>query len=198
MMLPYNTDMEPMLLPEYGRHFQGLVDYCVAIPDRDERTACAYAIADTMASSFPELVLDENDYSQIWNVLNILSRFELDIDFPCEVISAEKLNPKPKKIPYSNPKMRFRHYGKNIEKMIEQVSQLEEGEDKKRFVELIANYMKRLMLQHNREGAEDSKILKDLSLFSNGAISLNSEDFKLQEFNEGPSTRIQNKKKKRK
>lgn len=181
MMLPYNTDMEPMLLPEFGRHLQGLVDYCVAIPDRDERTACAYAIADTMASMFPDLVGDGRDYSQIWNQLNIMSRFELDIDFPCEVISAEKMNPKPEKLKYSNPEIRFRHYGKNIEKMIEVVANIEEGEERDLLISMIAHHMKKLMLQHNREGADDAKILRDLALFSGGKIDLDPNTYHLQE-----------------
>lgn len=198
MMLPYNTDMEPMLLPEYGRHLQGLVDYCVAIPDREERTACAYAIADTMASIFPDLVGENNDYSIVWNQINIMSRFELDIDFPCEVITAEKLHPKPEKIPYSNPEMKFRHYGKNIEKMIAVVSDLEDTPEKDVLISMIAHHMKKLMLQHNKEGADNAKILKDLALYSKGRINLDPETYLLHEIREAPQPSVQNKKKKRK
>lgn len=198
MMLPYNTDMEPVLLPEFGRHIQGLVDYCVAIPDRDERTACAYAIADTMASIFPEIVGENGDYSKIWNEINIMSRFELDIDFPCDVITAEKLNPKPEKIPYSNPQMRFRHYGKNIEKMIKVVSDLEDGPEKESLVSMIAHHMKKLLLQHNKEGVDDAKILRDLALYSEGKISLDPETYLLHEIREAPAPKVQNKKKKKK
>lgn len=198
MMLPYNTDMEPVLRPEFGRHIQGLVDYCVAIPDRDERTACAFAIADTMASIFPELVGIDGDYTQIWNEINIMSRFELDIDFPCDVITAEKLHPKPEKIPYSNPDMRFRHYGKNIEKMISAVNEMQNGEDKDELVSMIANHMKLLMLQHNREGSDNAKILRDLALFSDGKIELDPETYPLQDFPDVDLQRVQTKKKKRK
>lgn len=197
-MLPYNTDMEPILLPEYGRHLQGLVDYCVRIPDREEREACAYAIADTMAGIFPELLGPDKDYSKIWDQINIMSRFELDIDFPCEVITAEKMNPKPSKIPYSNAQMRFRHYGKNIEKMIEQVASAEDGEEKDMLVSMLAHHMKKLMLQHNPEGSDDAKILRDLSVFSGGRIDLNPEEYHLHEYKELRQPSKTNKKKKRK
>ena len=198
-MLPYNTDMEPIHLPEYGRHIQGLVDYCVGIPDREERTACAYAIADTMAGIFPELLGDNNDYSKIWDQINIMSRFELDIDFPCEVITAEKLNPKPDKIPYSSPDMRFRHYGKNIEKMISIVADLEDGEEKNVLISMLAHHMKKLMLQHNREGADDAKILRDLALYSDGRINLDPSTYLLHEYREAPvQQHAANKRKKRK
>lgn len=198
MMLPYNTDMEPVLLPEYGRHLQGLVDYCVAIPDREERTACAYAIADTMASIFPELVGESNDRSKVWNQINIMSRFELDIDFPYDVITAEKLNPVPKKIPYSDPKMKFRHYGKNIEKMINVVAALDDGEEKDALISMLAHHMKKLQLQYNKEGVDDAKILRDLALYSDGRINLDPKTYLLHELKEAPRPHVQNKKKKRK
>lgn len=197
-MLPYNTDMEPVLLPEYGRNLQGLVNYCVQIPDRDERTACAYAIADTMASMFPELVGVGRDYSKIWDQINIMSRFELDIDFLCEVITSEKLHPVPAKIPYSKPDMRFRHYGKNIEKMIQMVAALEDSEEKDLLISMIAHHMKKLMLQHNREGVDDAKILRDLAMYSDGKINLDPDKYLLHEFREVQQPQQHNKKKKRK
>ncbi len=198
-MLPYNTDMEPILLPEYGRHIQGLVDYCVGIPDREERTACAYAIADTMAGIFPDLIGEDNDYSKIWDQINIMSRFELDIDFPCDVITAEKMNPKPDKIPYTSSDMRFRHYGKNIEKMISIVADLEDGEEKDVLISMLAHHMKKLMLQHNKEGVDDAKILRDLALYSDGRINLDPSTYLLHEYREAPiQQRAANKRKKRK
>lgn len=190
--------MEPVLLPEYGRNIQGLVDYCVGIPDREERTACAYAIAETMAGLFPEMVGENNDYSKIWDQINILSRFELDIDFPCEVITAEKMHPVPDKLPYTSSEMRFRHYGKNIEKMIAEVADLEEGEEKDLLISMIAHHMKKLMLQHNKEGVDDAKILRDLALYSGGRIKLDPSTYFLHEFKEIPVPQNHNKKKKRK
>lgn len=197
-MLPYNTDMEPTLLPEYGRHFQGFVDYCVNIPDRDERTACAYAIADSMAVMFPDLVGPGKDYSKIWDQINILSRFKLDIDFPCDVITAEKLHPKPERLPYTASAMRYRHYGKNIEKMIASVAELPDGEQKDELVSMLANHMKKLMVQHNPEGVNDAKILRDLAAYSKGAIELDPATYPLHDFKEIPQPKQNNKKRKKK
>lgn len=190
--------MEPVLLPEYGRNIQGLVDYCVQIPDRNERTDCAYAIVETMAGLFPELVGENDDYSKIWDQVNIMSRFELDVDFPCEVITAEKMNPRPDKIPYTASDIKFRHYGKNIEKMIQTVALLEDGEEKDLLVSMIAHHMKKLMLQHNKEGVDDAKILRDLSIYSGGRINLDPDTYLLHEYKEVPMHQPNNKKKKRK
>ena len=197
-MLPYNTDMEPVLLPEFGRNIQRLVDYCVTIPDREERTACAYAIADTMAGLFPDLVGVNNDYSKIWDQINIMSRFELDIDFPCEVITAEKMNPSPQPLPYGSSSIRFRHYGKNIEKMITVVADLDDGEEKDLLISMIAHHMKKLMLTHNKEGVSDAKVLRDLALYSEGRIDLDPETYLLHEFREAAPIKQQNGKKRKK
>ncbi len=197
-MIPYNTDMSPIVLPEFGRNVEGMVNYCVEIPDREERTQCAYAIADHMANLFPELVGVNRDYSKIWDQINIISRFRLDIDFPCDVVTAERMNPKPDHIPYTASAMRYRHYGKNIEKMIKIVADMEEGEERDLLISLIAHHMKKLMFTHNKEGVDDAKILRDLCEYSDGKINLDPATYLLHEFKEVtmPSNQKQKKKKK--
>ena len=197
-MIPYNTDLKPITLPEFGRNVQGMVDYCVSIPDREERTKCAFAIADIMANLFPGLVGEGRDYSQIWDQINIMSRFQLDIDFPCDVVTADRLNTKKKKIPYTSSPMRYRHYGKSIEKMIEKVADMEDGEEKDVLISLIAHHMKKLMLIHNKEGVDDAKILKDLREYSGGKIDLDPQTYLLHEFKEAvPVGQTKSKKKKK-
>lgn len=108
------------------------------------------------------------------------------------------MNPKPEKIPYTASGIKYRHYGKNIEKMIETVALLEEGEEKDLLVSMIAHHMKKLMLQHNKEGVDDAKILRDLSLYSGGRINLDPDTYLLHEYKEVPMPQHNNKKKKRK
>lgn len=198
LMIPYNTDLKQITLPEFGRNVQGMVDYCLTISDRDERTRCAQAIVEIMANLFPELVGERRDYSKIWDQINIISRFKLDVDFPCEVITEDRLNPKPEKIPYTASAMRYRHYGKNIEKMIEKVADMEDGKEKDILVSLIAHHMKKLQLIHNKEGVDDAKILKDLREYSGGKIDLDPATYLLHEFKEAVPTTPQKGKKKKK
>ncbi len=183
-MIPYNTDMPKIPLPEFGRNMQGMVDYCVSIEDREERTRCAYAIAEIMAGKFPELVTENRDYSQVWDRINIMSDFKLDIDFPCEVITSEKMNPRPDKIPYVTTPIRLRHYGRNIEEMIAKVAAMEASEEKDLLISLIAHHMKKLQFTHNKEGVDDAKILRDLRDYSKGAIDLDPATYLLHEFRE--------------
>ncbi len=184
-MIPYNTGMPPVTLAEYGRNIQNLVDFCVGIPDREERTRCAYSIADIMTVLFPALKKDPNGRKKIWDHINIMSRFELDIDFPVEVIQAEEANPVPQGIPYGNSReILFRYYGKHIQDMVKVVADMEDSEDKKSMVGVIANHMKKLMLAHNKEGVSDAKVLRDLCFMSDGKIDLLPGDIYLYDFQE--------------
>lgn len=184
-MIPYNTGMEPLLLAEYGRNIQNLVDYCVSIPDREERTRCAYAIADIMKTLFPALKKDPNDTKKIWDHINIMSRFELDIDFPVPVIQAEEANPTPEPIPYSNSRdIVFRYYGKHIQEMVRTVADMEDSEERFNMIGVIANHMKKLMLAHNKEAVSDIKVLNDLRFISDGKIDLAPGDIFLYDFQE--------------
>ena len=183
-MLPYNTDTAPIVLPEFGRNVEGLIEYCCGIEDREERNRCAYALVDVMANLFPQLVGENGDMTQIWNQMNIMSRFRLNVDFPCEVVTEELMHPRPERIPYTASAIRYRHYGKNIEKMIETVAGMEDGEEKDVLISMIAHHMKKLMLTHNKEGVDDAKILRDLSEYSSGRIDLDPEKYLLHEFKE--------------
>ena len=89
-MLNYNTRLKQLVLPEYGRNIQRMVDYCLSIEDRDERTVCAHTIVRSMGNLFPELRAPENEH-KLWDHLMIMSDFKLDIDFPCAVISEADL-----------------------------------------------------------------------------------------------------------
>ncbi len=184
-MIPYNTGMEPLLLAEYGRNIQNLVDFCVSIPDREERTRCAYAIADIMKTLFPALKKDPNDIKKIWDHINIMSRFELDIDFPVPVIQADEANPTPEPIPYSNSlDIIFRYYGKHIQNMVRTVADMEDTEERNNLIGVIANHMKKLMFAHNREGVSDAKVLRDLCFMSDGKIDLLPGDIFLYDYQE--------------
>ncbi len=196
-MIPYNTGMEPLVLAEYGRNIQNLVDFCVSIPDREERTRCAYAIADIMTILFPALKKDPNDKKKIWDHINIMSRFELDIDFPVPVIQADEANPIPEPIPYSNSRdIIFRYYGKHIQDMVRTVADMEDSEERQNLIGVIANHMKKLMLAHNKEGVSDAKVLRDLCFMSDGKIDLLPGDIFLHDYQEvAPVKQKQGKKK---
>lgn len=197
-MLDYNTQNRQLALPEYGRNIQQMVDFCQTIEDREIRTNCAFAIIDVMKNIMPDYEKQDDGIKMLWDHLNIMADFKLDIDFPFEVIKPEEMNPMPQRILYGNSAIRYRHYGKNIEQMIDRVANMEDSSEKDMLVSMIAHHMKKLMLIHNKEGVADAKILRDLAEYSHGKINLNPETYLLHEFHEAQAPEAPKKSKKKK
>ena len=201
-MLDYNTERPKVKLPEFGRTLQKMIAYCKDVPEREERNRCAHQIARIMRNMFPELIAEDGSDAKIWDQMMIMADFDLDIDFPCEVVRAENLHPKPERIPYNNTRFRFKHYGRNIEAMIDKIASMPESMEKDELVYELANHMKLLMMMHNPEGADDARILQDLSNYSLGAINLNPYTYHLAdmtgvELNSSPAAKGKKKKKKK-
>ena len=179
--MKYNTQQKRLALPEYGRNIQNMVDYCVTIEDRDERTRCANTIINVMGNMFPHL-RDVNDFKHIlWDHLAIMSDFKLDIDYPYEIVKQEEMYTRPPRIPYNNSRIRYRHYGKTLELMIRKATEYPEGPEKDTLVKLLATQMKKSFLTWNKESVDDRKIFKDLDELSEGQIVLNEDVHKLAE-----------------
>lgn len=185
--MEYNTQQPRLRLAEYGRNVQNMVQHCLGIEDRQERTLCAYAIVGVMRRLTPQQANTPEKEQKLWDQLNIMAEGKLDIDFPVEVLPVDQLHPAPKPVPYTAGRVRMRCYGKNIEKMVEAVADLEDGEDKEILVARIARQMKRLALAHNPQGADNARVLRDLALFSGGRIELDPETFPMRDFNDVPA-----------
>ena len=183
-MLEYNTQKEKLVLPEYGRNVQQMVEHCMSIEDREERTRCAYAIIDIMSNLFSNL-RDVDDFNKmLWNQLAIISDFKLDIDYPCEVLKPENLHSRPEPVEYELRPIKFRHYGKILEELIDIAADMPEGEERTQLVMLLAHHMKKMMLAVNKDGVDDDKIFKDLAYYSKGKILLDSSTCQLRDFKE--------------
>jgi len=179
--MEYNTTKKRLILPEYGRNIQKMVDHCMTIANRDERNQCANAIISIMGNLFPHL-RDVSDFKHIlWDHLAIMADFKLDVDYPCELIEPENLYKSPPRLTYSNSKITYRHYGKIVEQTIQKANEMEEGPEKDALVRMIANYMKRLYMTWNKDSVDDRKIFKDLEELSGGKIVLDENSYKLIE-----------------
>ena len=197
-MLIYNTQLKKMILPEYGRNIQQMVEHCLQIDDREQRTKCAYTIVATMEVMFPEMRSEANFEQKLWDHLAIMSDFKLDIDYPFPVIQVDSLDSKPQPIGYQLKKIKFRHYGKTIERMIARAADYPEGEEREMLIMLLANHMKKLICQISNEDVEDSKIFNDLYHYSDGRIRLNPQTHRLHEYQVIQQPQATGKKKKKK
>lgn len=195
-MLTYNTQLKRLILPEYGRNIQKMVDYCVTIENRDERSHCARTIIQTMGNLFPELRSPETNNRKLWDHLVIMSGFNLDVDFPCEVITAESLQSLPDPVKRLAEPIKYHHYGRNVVSMLERAAEMEEGEERSALITLLANQMKKVMLSVTANGIEDDRIFKDIAAITQGRIRVEPGSIKLYEFKELQP--VQGKKKKKK
>lgn len=181
-MLRYNTQLKPLALPEYGRNIQSMVDHCLSIEDRERRTQCAYTIIESMANLFPDLKNGGEYDHKLWDHLAIMSDFQLDIDYPCEVIKPDNLHTKPERVEYQLDGVRRRHYGKTIEAMIMSAVDMESGNEKDELIKLIAAQMKKTLLAVNSDGVEDARVFRDLMEISGGRIRVDESLMKIREF----------------
>ena len=183
-MPDYNTQQKKLIMPEYGRNVQQMIDHCVSIEDREERTRCANTIINIMGNLFPHL-RDVDDFKhKLLDHLAIMSDFKLDIDYPYEIIRKENLRTKPDRIPYTLTPIRYRHYGKTLERMIKKCEDYPDGPERDQLISLLANHMKKSFLTWNKEVVDDDKIFKDLREYSHGRIDLSPETFRLKESKE--------------
>ena len=182
--LEYNTEREHLIIPEYGRHLQKMVNHAKALPTKEERNKVAKAIINVMGNLQPHL-RDVPDFQhKLWDQLFIIADFELDADSPYPKPSKEELNesPEPLKYPQNHPKYRF--YGNNIKTMIDVANTWEEGDMKEALVYTIANHMKKCFLNWNKDTVEDSVIFEHLFELSDGKLDLRNSEESLTESKE--------------
>jgi hypothetical protein len=184
--MQYNTQKVKLTMPEYGRNIHNMINHCVAIEDPEKRKICAYSVINVMGNMFPHL-RDVNNFKHIlWDHLAIMSDFKLDIEYPYEIIKREELYSAPGKIEYSRATMKYRHYGKILEKIIDIAAKMEEGDKKVQLVKMIASQMKKSYVQWNKN-VDDEKIYEDLADLSGGKLKYSSEDYVIPEVKTAPS-----------
>ena len=178
--LDYNTHRDKLLMPEYGREIQKMVDYAIGLTEKSERQSCAQEIIRMMETKVPEL-RDNVDFEQtLWDHLYLMSHKQLDIDWPYDVTAAEKLQNKPNAIPLPQESMRMRHYGKLLEQLFERLKTMPEGEERDALVYYTANQMKRNLTTWGHGSMSDEKVADDLARYTDGKIQLDLSKMKLE------------------
>lgn len=174
--LEYNTERQRLIIPEYGRHIQKMINISVATEDAAERNKQAKAIIGVMGNLQPHL-RDVPDFQhKLWDQLFIMSDFKLDVESPFPKPSREVLQERPEPLEYPQNFPKYRFYGNNIKRMIDVANSWEEGEMKEALEFAIANHMKKCYLNWNKDTVEDAVIFKHLFELSNGKINLAAKD----------------------
>ncbi len=170
--MDYNSQREKLILAEYGRNIQNMVNHVNRIEDREERNRAAHAIIDVMGNLFPYL-RDIPDFKhKLWDHLAIMSHFKLDIDYPYEPIKPVVLESKPAPVPHNSGDIKFRHYGRIVEEMIKKTAEYSEGPEKEMLIRMIADHMKKCYLTWNKESVDDEKVMEDFVKLAKGRIEV--------------------------
>ncbi|MCA0932155.1 DUF4290 domain-containing protein [Lutimonas saemankumensis] len=176
MELEYNSDREHLIIPEYGRHIQKLVNHCVKLEDREVRNTMAKAIVQVMGNMQPHL-RDVPDFQhKLWDQLFIMSDYELDVDTPYPKPEREVLQAKPQALDYPRSASKYRFYGNNIQIMIDTALTWEDGDLKDALVFTIANHMKKCYLNWNKDTVDDEVIFSHLKELSGGRLVVKDTD----------------------
>lgn len=209
--MEYNTKRGKLIIPEYGRNVQKMVQHCLTIEDREERNICAKSIVKLMGQLNNQFKDTDDFQNTLWTHLYIIADFKLDVDSPYEIPKIEELKTSPKKVEYPSSKVKYRHYGKSLEAMVDKIKDYEEGEEKDYYVKNLAELMKRSYMKWNRDNVKDEIIFRQLLEISDNKITipeglvlnvkLDSEDIAVSSNNKkrkSNNNNYSNKKKKRK
>lgn len=170
--LDYNTQREKLILPEYGREVQSIIDYAVTLPDRAERQRCANAIIAIMERMMPQTQNTPDHKHKLWDHLALMSGFKLDIDYPYDISEAKKMMARPNPMPYPMKRIPVRHYGNMMFEIFDILKSMPAGAERDELARLAANQMKRDLFQWGHGSSDDEKVVSDIAAYTGGKIQL--------------------------
>ena len=174
--MEYNTTRPKLMLPEYGRNVQNMIVHALEIEDRTERNRAAQAIIEVMGQLNPHL-RDVDDYRhKLWTHLFVMSDFKLEADSPYELPKPEELAAKPERVEYPTSKIRYGHYGKYTQKILEQSTEIEDEKEKGYLTRTMANFMKKQFLVFNNDAVENNVIANQMAELSKKELVLENPD----------------------
>ncbi|HEY9007970.1 DUF4290 domain-containing protein [Ohtaekwangia sp.] len=172
MIGEYNTQRPGIILKEYGRNVQKLVEYIRTVQDKEKRTELSYTLIELIKQLTPSIKEQGDDPQRMWDDLYIIADFNLDVNNPYPVPERETLFKKPMKVEYPQSNIRFKHYGKNIEKLVKEALKKEDPQERQDAIIYLGKLMKTFYANWNKEPLDDSVILRDIQQMSGGALNM--------------------------
>jgi hypothetical protein len=172
MIGEYNSQRPGIILKEYGRNVQKLIEYIRNTPDKEKRTDLAFTLIELIKQLTPSIKEQGDDPQRLWDDLYIIADFDLDVNNPFPVPEREILFKKPMRMNYPQSDVRFKHYGKNIEKLVKEALKKEDPQERQDAIIYLGKLMKTFYGNWNKETLDDSVILKDIQAMSGGALNM--------------------------
>lgn len=185
-------------MPEYGRTVQDMVCYALTITDRDERQRCAETIISIMANMNPSMREQPDFAHRLWDHLAYISHYELDVDYPYPVTHLDDETVKPAPLAYPKKRIRNRHYGYIMERLLEHLATMPEGEERDALTKYLADQMKQSLYDWNRDAMDADKIASDIARYTDGRVMLDLDNFVFDAVIQGNNNQSSSGKKKKK
>jgi hypothetical protein len=175
--MEYNTGRNQLVMREYGRHIQKMIEYLLTLEDKETRQRNAYAVIELMGFLNPHLKNVEDFRHKLWDHLFLISDFKLDVESPYPIPTRETLKAKPKPLPYPKRYPKFAHLGKNLETVINKALKEENPEKKQGFANAVAYYMKLAYSNWHKETVHDDAIQSELSNITEGQLAFTNTPY---------------------
>lgn len=175
--MEYNTTRNHLIIREYGRHIQKMVEHLLTIEDRERRNRQAQVVIELMGFLNPHLKNVEDFRHKLWDHLFLISDFKLDVDSPYPIPTPEKLKAKPEPLPYPKRYPRFSHLGKNLELVIDKALQTEDPGKRQGFANAIAYYMKLAYTNWHKDTVHDDAIQQELTNITKGQLEFTNTPY---------------------
>lgn len=172
MTLEYNSQRPHITLKEYGRNVQKIVAYIRTVPDKDKRTEMAYTLIELIKQLNPTVRESVENPQRLWDDLMIIADFDLDVNNPFSPPDKDILSKRPMLVPYPQSNVRYKHYGKNIERLVKEAMKQEDPHERETLVIYLGKLMKTFYGNWNKEVLDDSVILRDIQLMSGGKLTM--------------------------
>ncbi|MFQ5446383.1 MAG: DUF4290 domain-containing protein [Saprospiraceae bacterium] len=185
--MEYNSSKEFLIIPEYGRHVQNLINHAKQIENPTERKHFVERIIGLMMQMHPQNRNLDDQIDKLWRHVFKIANYDLEVLPPSgEKPTPETSQKKPERVGYPSVDTRFRHYGHNVQKLITKAIAMEDGPKKDAFVQVIGSYMKLAYKTWNREHyVSDDIIIEDLEHLSGNKLKM-VEDAFLDNLSKGP------------
>lgn len=173
--MDYNSSRSKLLLKEYGRHVQRIVENCVKEPDRAKRNQFAKELIELMGQLNPHLRNVEDFRHKLWDHLFIMSDYKLDVDSPYPIKGRAEIEKKPKQLPYPQSRIKYKHYGKNVEALVAKAIETTDPEKQAGFTQCIGNFMKLVYQNWSKEEVNNETVKNDIRLLSKGKLQISDD-----------------------
>ena len=191
-MMEYNTTRSQLLMPEYGRNVQKMIEFLTTVEDKEKRLKNAEVIIELMGTLNPHLKTIEDYKHKLWDHLYQMTGFNLEVDSPYPPPTPEAVFKKPEVLPYPQRSIAHRHLGRNIAELLDRAMLETDQEKRQGLTQTIGYYMKLAYGNWHKEPVHDDMIKSEIREITGGQLQYETGGYRVQYDNNRPNFKQRN------